>query len=139
MQDSTDYPAATNEENAIDASTAVRGLARSDAFLSTLEFRKGDLQLLCNHSILHARSGYEDWPEEAGKRRLYRMWVNLPDGRRLAPEFADRTNMGYMAEFHSTTTRSTGPVRRSPPMPDQSATAIFPLEGTRQLSAGGTA
>ena len=30
------------------------------------------------------------------------MWVNLPDGRKLAPEFADRTNMGYMAGFHAT-------------------------------------
>lgn len=80
----------------------VRELARSDTFRFDMEFRKGDVQLLCNHSILHARSGYEDLREEERKRRLYRMWVNLPDGRRLAPEFADRTNMGYMAGFYST-------------------------------------
>ena len=28
--------------------------------------------------------------------------MNLPNGRKLAPEFADRTNMGYMAGFYAT-------------------------------------
>lgn len=89
-------------EEALAAIAYVRDLARSDAFRFDMDFQPGDIQLLCNHSILHARTGYEDWPEEHRRRRLYRLWVNLPNGRKLAPEFADRTNMGYMAGFHAT-------------------------------------
>ncbi len=89
-------------EEALAAIAYVRELAGSDAFRFDMNFRPGDIQLLCNHSILHARTGYEDWPEEHRRRRLYRIWVNLPNGRKLAPEFADRTNMGYMAGFYAT-------------------------------------
>ena len=89
-------------EEALAAIAYVRDLARSDAFRLDMDFQPGDIQLLCNHSILHARTGYEDWLEEHRRRRLYRLWVNLPNGRKLAPEFADRTNMGYMAGFYAT-------------------------------------
>jgi hypothetical protein len=89
-------------DEALAAIHYVRDLARSDEFRFDMDFQQGDIQLLSNHSILHARSGYEDWPEEHRRRRLYRLWVNLPNGRKLAPEFADRTNMGYMAGFYAT-------------------------------------
>lgn len=89
-------------EEALAAIAYVSDLARSDAFRLDMDFQPGDIQLLCNHSIMHARTGYEDWLEENRRRRLYRLWVNLPNGRKLAPEFADRTNMGYMAGFYAT-------------------------------------
>ena len=28
-----------------------------------MNFMPGDIQFLHNHTILHARTGYEDWPE----------------------------------------------------------------------------
>ena len=35
----------------------------------------GDIQFLHNHTILHARSAYEDWPEVERKRHLLRLWL----------------------------------------------------------------
>lgn len=43
----------------------------------------GDLQILCNQSMLHSRTSFQDHPEEAKKRTLYRLWLARPDSRRL--------------------------------------------------------
>jgi len=57
----------------------------------------GDLQLLNNHMVLHARSNFTDWPERARKRLLLRLWINRREGegRLLAPDFATRYNTGF--------------------------------------------
>ena len=44
--------------------------------------------------ILHARGGFENYPEPDQGCNLLRLWVNLRNGRTLAPEFADRLNTG---------------------------------------------
>lgn len=79
---------------ALEAVQAVGELAMSKPFRYDMVFQQGDIQLLSNHTILHARSAFEDWPEEERKRDLWRLWLNLRDGRPLAPEFADRMNTG---------------------------------------------
>jgi len=57
----------------------------------------GDLQLLNNHMVLHARGDFIDWPQRERRRLLLRLWVNRRDGegRLLAPEFAERYNTGH--------------------------------------------
>lgn len=57
-------------------------------------FRTGDIQLLNNYVILHARTEYEDWQDENRKRLLLRQWWNVPGGRPLLPEVADRLGSG---------------------------------------------
>jgi hypothetical protein len=54
-----------------------------------MTFMPGDVQFLHNHTILHARSGYEDWPEVEHKRHLLRLWLAPPGARRLPPVFAE--------------------------------------------------
>lgn len=79
---------------ALEAVREVGRLAVSEPFRYDMTFEKGDIQLLSNHSILHARAAFEDWPEPERQRDLWRIWFNLRDGRPLAPEFADRLNTG---------------------------------------------
>jgi hypothetical protein len=43
----------------------------------------GDLQMLCNQTMLHSRTSFEDHAEEDRKRTLYRLWLARPDSRRL--------------------------------------------------------
>lgn len=76
------------------AVAAVGELALSDRLRYDLTFREGDIQLLNNHAVLHSRNAFEDWPEPERKRNLLRLWLNLREGRALAPEFADRLNTG---------------------------------------------
>jgi hypothetical protein len=54
-----------------------------------MTFMPGDIQFLHNHTILHARSGYEDWPEVERKRHLLRLWLSPPGARELPPVFAE--------------------------------------------------
>jgi hypothetical protein len=54
-----------------------------------MNFRPGDIQILHNHTILHARSAYEDWPEVERKRHPLRLWLSAPGARPLPPVFAE--------------------------------------------------
>jgi Taurine catabolism dioxygenase TauD, TfdA family len=54
-----------------------------------MNFMPGDVQFLHNHTILHARSAYEDWPEVERKRHLLRLWLAPPGARDLPPVFAE--------------------------------------------------
>lgn len=37
----------------------------------------GDMQFISNHTIIHARTEYQDWPEPERKRHLLRLWLSL--------------------------------------------------------------
>jgi hypothetical protein len=62
-------------------------LAHSDEFRLDMTFQPGDIQLLNNHTVVHWRTGFEDWPQPERKRRLYRLWINRPGERPVDPAF----------------------------------------------------
>ena len=67
--------------------------AREDVRLEMM-LEPGDMQFCNNHVVLHSRTAYEEWPEPDRKRHMLRLWLNNPNGRKLAPEFADRYGKG---------------------------------------------
>lgn len=67
--------------------------ARDDICLDMM-LEPGDMQFCFNHTVLHSRTAFEDWPDNDHKRHLLRLWLNNPNGRKLAPEFADRDGSG---------------------------------------------
>ncbi|VTU18243.1 Taurine catabolism dioxygenase TauD, TfdA family [Variovorax sp. PBS-H4] len=52
----------------------------------TFQMQPGDIQLLNNHVMYHARTTYEDHADPARKRLLLRVWLATPDSRRLPAE-----------------------------------------------------
>ena len=56
----------------------------------TMALEPGDLQFVHNHSLLHDRTAFEDWPEPARRRHLLRLWLAPDDARALPPVFAQR-------------------------------------------------
>src|SRR4029453_17092840 len=40
-----------------------------------MEFKPGDVQLVHNHTMLHDRTGFVDWPEPERRRHLLRLWL----------------------------------------------------------------
>ncbi len=52
-----------------------------------LPLERGDITYCNCHVTLHARAGYEDWPEEARKRHLLRLWLSTRE-RPLVPSVA---------------------------------------------------
>ena len=56
----------------LEALDAVDALAGSDDLRLDMELAAGDMQFLHNHQILHARTEYEDHPEEDRRPRRNR-------------------------------------------------------------------
>lgn len=73
----------------IEALDMLGELAGSDELRLDMTFMPGDIQFLHNHTILHARTGYEDWPEPERKRHLLRLWLAPGSARELPPVFAE--------------------------------------------------
>ncbi|MET1178820.1 TauD/TfdA family dioxygenase [Peribacillus simplex] len=48
----------------------------------------GDMQFVNNYTLLHSRTVYEDYEEPERKRHLLRLWLTMPNGREIAPDFA---------------------------------------------------
>ncbi|MFV0295906.1 MAG: TauD/TfdA family dioxygenase [Hyphomicrobiaceae bacterium] len=65
-------------------------LAEDPAINLSMEFRPGDIQLVHNHTMLHDRTAFEDWPEPEKKRHLLRLWLAVPGARPLPPVYAER-------------------------------------------------
>ena len=42
-----------------------------------MDLEPGTIQLLSNHTILHARTGYDDQAEPERKRHLLRLWLSI--------------------------------------------------------------
>jgi hypothetical protein len=65
-------------------------LANDPALNMTMEFRPGDVQLVHNHTLLHDRTGFVDWPEPERRRHLLRLWLAADGARPLPDMFAER-------------------------------------------------
>lgn len=50
-------------------------LAGSEALRLDMQFEPGDIQLISNHTVVHARTAYEDDPDRP--RHLLRLWLSL--------------------------------------------------------------
>ncbi len=75
-----------------EALQAVQEIANRPELMLSMDFREGDIQLINNHILLHAREAYEDYPEPGRERHLLRMWIAVSDERRrpLADALASR-------------------------------------------------
>jgi Taurine catabolism dioxygenase TauD, TfdA family len=73
----------------VEALDMLADLAGDPELRLDMTFMPGDIQFLHNHTILHARTAYEDWPETERKRHLLRLWLSPPNARPLPPVFAE--------------------------------------------------
>ncbi|WP_050605854.1 TauD/TfdA family dioxygenase [Ruegeria sp. 6PALISEP08] len=60
-------------------------LANDPDLYLTMRLQPGDMQFVYNHSQLHDRTGFVDWPDPSERRHLFRLWLS-PDGDRELPD-----------------------------------------------------
>lgn len=60
-------------------------LANDAGLCFGMQLQPGDMQFVYNHSQLHDRTGFLDWPEREKRRHLMRLWLS-PEGDRPLPE-----------------------------------------------------
>ena len=65
-------------------------LANDPEFNFLMPLQRGDIQFVHNHSLLHDRMAFEDWPEPERARHLLRLWLAPDDARPLPEVFAQR-------------------------------------------------
>jgi hypothetical protein len=65
-------------------------LANDPKLKLMMELEPGDIQLVHNHTILHDRTAFEDYPEPERKRHLLRLWVAPSNARPLPEVYAER-------------------------------------------------
>jgi Taurine catabolism dioxygenase TauD, TfdA family len=73
----------------IEALDMFAALAGDPELRLDMTFTPGDIQFLHNHTILHARTAYEDWLDAERKRHLLRLWLAPRGARPLPPVFAE--------------------------------------------------
>jgi len=83
-----DVPPLSPEQ--VEALDCFDALANDPALHFFMEFRAGDVQLVHNHTLLHDRTAFEDWPELERRRHLLRLWLAPVDARPLPAVFAQR-------------------------------------------------
>src|SRR4030095_10581747 len=67
----------------IEALDLLEELANDPKLNLMMELQPGDIQLVHNHTIMHDRTAFEDYPEPERKRHLLRLWVAPPNARPL--------------------------------------------------------
>ncbi|WP_294226192.1 TauD/TfdA family dioxygenase [uncultured Shimia sp.] len=60
-------------------------LANDPTLCFGMQLEPGDMQFVYNHSQLHDRTGFLDWPDPNKRRHLMRLWLSI-DGDRPLPE-----------------------------------------------------
>ena len=75
-----------------EALEAVQNIANRPELMLSMDFQEGDVQLINNHILLHAREAFVDHPEPGRERHLLRMWIAVAEERRrpLADALAER-------------------------------------------------
>jgi hypothetical protein len=81
-------PPLTREQ--IEALDLFDSLAEDPKINMQMTFRPGDMQWVHNHTMLHDRTAFEDWPEPERRRHLLRLWLAVPGARPLPDVYAER-------------------------------------------------
>ena len=65
-------------------------LANDPELSLTMKLEPVDMLFVHNHTLLHDRAAFEDWPEPERKRHMLRLWLSVPGDRPLPDCFATR-------------------------------------------------
>src|SRR5580700_6663349 len=87
----TGSPLAPLEREALDF---LDSLAYDPDIHLDMDLQVGDMQLCNNYTILHSRTGFEDFPEPERRRHMIRLWLTFRERRPLADGFPAHNGYG---------------------------------------------
>jgi hypothetical protein len=83
-----DVPRLTAQQ--IEALDFIDALCDDPNFYLDMALQRGDMQFICNYTVLHSRTDYEDWPERERRRYLLRLWLDTGHIQELPASFSER-------------------------------------------------
>jgi hypothetical protein len=90
-------PDLTSEQ--YEAMQLLESLNNEPRFVLDMHFQPGDVQFLNNYVIMHGRTEYADFPDEALKRDLIRLWLTIDRDLGLPESISERGLMSRSAAF----------------------------------------
>ena len=72
----------------------IDGLCNDPNISLSFDMEPGDIQIVSNFSIFHARDAFIDYSEPKLKRHMLRLWLGLPEGRMLPDVYAATREYG---------------------------------------------
>ncbi len=95
MRSITNFPELPQlEGKQLEAMQLIDDLANDPDLHLQMVLEQGDMQFINNHTVLHSRMGFEDYPEPERKRHLLRLWLVTPDGPELSEWYYERYGAG---------------------------------------------
>jgi hypothetical protein len=89
-QERREIPLSNVEREMLDLIDAIIG--HQDIHLDMM-MEPGDMQFANNYAVFHSRTGFEDHDEPERRRKLLRLWLKMPNARKLAPDFPGRNGI----------------------------------------------
>ena len=74
----------------VEALNMFDALANNPELCFGMQLQPGDMQFVYNHSQLHDRTGFLDWPDPSQRRHLMRLWLSIEGDRPLPESFKER-------------------------------------------------
>ena len=74
----------------VEALNMFDALANNPELCFGMQLQPGDMQFVYNHSQLHDRTGFLDWPDPSQRRHLMRLWLSIEGDRPLPVSFKER-------------------------------------------------
>lgn len=74
----------------VEALNMFDALANNPEICFGIQLQPGDMQFVYNHSQLHDRTGFLDWPDPSQRRHLMRLWLSIEGDRPLPVSFKER-------------------------------------------------
>ncbi|MGF9966439.1 TauD/TfdA family dioxygenase [Bacillus rhizoplanae] len=71
----------------IEAFDFIDALTHDKNFHIDMMMEPGDMQFVNNYAVFHSRTLFEDYEEDERKRHLLRLWLMIPNGRKIATDF----------------------------------------------------
>lgn len=78
------------DRQTIEALDMFDALANDPELHFAMRLQPGDMQFVYNHSQLHDRTAFTDWPEPGKRRHLLRLWLSMAGDRPLPDCFKSR-------------------------------------------------
>lgn len=83
-----DAPRLTSKH--VEALNLFDSIANDPELYFSMQLEPGDMQFVYNHSQLHDRTGFTDWPNPEERRHLMRLWLSIDRDRPLPECFKQR-------------------------------------------------
>lgn len=91
-QDFPEVPRLTQAQ--IEAMEMLEAITNEPGMALGFDLEPGDMLMANNHATFHARTAFEDHEDPAKKRHLMRLWLTIPNGRPLPPQYENSREFG---------------------------------------------